>query len=127
MSRKPRTGESAPSGSNISGLVGGKYNMIGPGKTPLSTIKACVETLIDATLGTPFNIHPLAAGIDYVLHSATKYIGGHHDLIGGVVCCSDAGRATLRDAVIDTGGTFEDTDTQIERVYRAILSAHGRQ
>jgi cystathionine gamma-synthase len=44
-----------------------------------------VETLIDATLGTPFNIRPLAAGIDYVLHSATKYLGGHNDLLAGVV------------------------------------------
>jgi cystathionine gamma-synthase len=44
-----------------------------------------VETLIDATLGTPFNIHPLAAGIDYVLHSATKYLGGHNDLLAGTL------------------------------------------
>jgi cystathionine gamma-synthase len=44
-----------------------------------------VETLIDATLGTPFNIQPLAAGIDYVLHSATKYLGGHNDLLAGTL------------------------------------------
>ncbi len=44
-----------------------------------------VETLIDATLGTPFNIRPLAAGIDYVLHSATKYLGGHNDLLAGTL------------------------------------------
>jgi cystathionine gamma-synthase len=44
-----------------------------------------VETLIDATLGTPFNIRPLAAGVDYVLHSATKYLGGHNDLLAGVI------------------------------------------
>ena len=44
-----------------------------------------IETLIDATLGTPFNIRPLAAGIDYVLHSATKYLGGHNDLLAGVL------------------------------------------
>ncbi|MBS0207385.1 MAG: aminotransferase class I/II-fold pyridoxal phosphate-dependent enzyme [Planctomycetes bacterium] len=44
-----------------------------------------VETLIDATLGTPYNIRPLAAGIDYVLHSATKYLGGHNDLLAGCI------------------------------------------
>lgn len=44
-----------------------------------------IETLIDATLGTPFNIQPIAAGIDYVLHSATKYLGGHNDLLAGVL------------------------------------------
>ncbi len=44
-----------------------------------------VETLIDATLGTPYNVQPIAAGIDYVLHSATKYLGGHNDLLAGVI------------------------------------------
>jgi cystathionine gamma-synthase len=44
-----------------------------------------VETLIDATLGTPFNLRPIAAGVDYVLHSATKYLAGHNDLLAGVV------------------------------------------
>ncbi len=45
-----------------------------------------VETLIDATLATPYNLRPIAAGIDYVLHSATKYLGGHNDLLAGVIC-----------------------------------------
>ncbi len=49
-----------------------------------------VETLIDATLGTPFNIQPLAAGVDYVLHSATKYLGGHNDLLAGSLAGSAA-------------------------------------
>lgn len=44
-----------------------------------------VETLIDATLGTPYNIRPIEHGIDYVLHSATKYLGGHNDLLAGVI------------------------------------------
>lgn len=47
-----------------------------------------VETLIDATLATPYNIQPLQFGIDYVLHSATKYLGGHNDLLAGVICGS---------------------------------------
>ena len=44
-----------------------------------------VETLIDATLATPFNIRPLDYGVDYVLHSATKYLGGHNDLLAGCI------------------------------------------
>lgn len=44
-----------------------------------------VETLIDATLATPYNTRPLEFGIDYVLHSATKYLGGHNDLLAGVI------------------------------------------
>jgi cystathionine gamma-synthase len=44
-----------------------------------------VETLIDATLATPYNLRPIEQGVDYVLHSATKYLGGHNDLLAGVV------------------------------------------
>jgi cystathionine gamma-synthase len=44
-----------------------------------------VDTLIDATLATPYNLRPIAAGVDYVLHSATKYLGGHNDLLAGCV------------------------------------------
>src|SRR5262245_19172413 len=44
-----------------------------------------VETLIDATLATPYNVKPLGYGVDYVLHSATKYLGGHNDLLAGAI------------------------------------------
>ncbi len=44
-----------------------------------------VDTLIDATLATPYNIKPLEYGVDFVLHSATKYLGGHNDLLAGVI------------------------------------------
>jgi len=44
-----------------------------------------VETLIDATLATPYNVRPLEYGVDYVLHSATKYLAGHNDLLAGVI------------------------------------------
>jgi len=47
-----------------------------------------VETLIDATLATPYNIRPIDFGVDYVWHSATKYMGGHNDLLAGVICGS---------------------------------------
>ncbi|MFM2093166.1 MAG: Methionine gamma-lyase [Planctomycetota bacterium] len=48
-----------------------------------------VETLIDATLATPYNLRPLEAGVDYVLHSATKYLAGHNDLLAGVIIGSN--------------------------------------
>jgi cystathionine gamma-synthase len=54
-----------------------------------------VATMIDATLCTPYNQQPLAAGVDYVLHSATKYLGGHNDLLAGAVM----GRADLLEPV----------------------------
>jgi cystathionine gamma-synthase len=43
-----------------------------------------IMTMIDATLATPFNIRPLEYGVDLVIHSATKYLGGHNDLLAGV-------------------------------------------
>lgn len=44
-----------------------------------------VDTLIDATLATPYNVRPISYGVDFVLHSATKYLGGHNDLLAGVI------------------------------------------
>jgi cystathionine gamma-synthase len=43
-----------------------------------------VMTMIDATLATPYNIKPLEMGVDIVIQSATKYLGGHNDLLAGV-------------------------------------------
>ena len=45
-----------------------------------------VNTLIDTTFATPLNLRPLEYGIDLVVHSATKYLGGHNDLMAGAVC-----------------------------------------
>ncbi len=47
-----------------------------------------VDTMIDATLATPWNVTPLDYGIDYVVHSCTKYLGGHNDLLAGCVAGS---------------------------------------
>jgi cystathionine gamma-synthase len=54
-----------------------------------------VKTVIDATFATPFNQRPLEFGIDLVLHSATKYLGGHNDLLSGAVL----GSAELVDGI----------------------------
>jgi cystathionine gamma-synthase len=58
--------------------------------------KHSVETAIDATLATPYNIRPLDYGVDYVVHSCTKYFGGHNDLLAGVVSGSKAKMEPLR-------------------------------
>lgn len=44
--------------------------------------------IVDNTVATPINQQPLALGADLVLHSATKFLGGHADALGGVVCGS---------------------------------------
>ncbi len=46
--------------------------------------------VVDNTFATPINSNPLALGADLVLHSATKFLGGHADALGGVVCGSAA-------------------------------------
>ena len=56
-----------------------------------------VETLIDATLATPFNVRPLELDVDYVLHSATKYLAGHNDLLAGAVIGSKEQLESVRD------------------------------
>lgn len=63
-----------------------------------------VQTLIDSTFATPINQRPLDWGIDYVLHSATKYLGGHNDLLAGVVVGQADRIAALRDARGILGG-----------------------
>lgn len=55
-----------------------------------------VDTMIDATLATPYNVQPIKYGVDYVLHSATKYLGGHNDLLAGVVLGSSEKLESVR-------------------------------
>ena len=55
-------------------------------------------TLIDATFATPVNLRPLEYGIDFVMHSATKYLGGHNDILAGAIAGSQARIKALKDA-----------------------------
>lgn len=55
-------------------------------------------TAVDATFATPVNCRPLAFGIDIVIHSLTKYLGGHNDLMAGAVVGSYAQMTRLRQA-----------------------------
>ncbi len=68
--------------------------------------EAGVIAVVDNTFASPYLCNPAGHGFDLVLHSATKYIGGHHDLIGGVTCARQEHVARLRDTVIETGGTM---------------------
>jgi methionine-gamma-lyase len=61
-------------------------------------------TVIDNTLATPYLQHPAILGIDYVIHSATKYISGHGDAIGGVVVGSRTDMSRLRSTVLASLG-----------------------
>ena len=50
-----------------------------------------IVVVVDNTWPTPYNINPIDFGVDLVVHSTTKYLGGHSDLIGGVVIAKDLG------------------------------------
>jgi cystathionine gamma-synthase len=61
-----------------------------------------IKTIFDATFATPVNFRPLEHGVDLVVHSTTKYLGGHNDLLGGVVL----GKAPIVEAIREQVGTF---------------------
>jgi len=48
-----------------------------------------VALVVDSTFASPINFRPLEHGVDVVIHSATKYLNGHHDILAGVVCGSE--------------------------------------
>ena len=61
-----------------------------------------VKTLVDSTFATPVNCTPASYGIDIVVHSATKYLAGHNDVLGGVV----AGKSGIVSLVRDLRSVF---------------------
>src|SRR5215472_4860877 len=67
--------------------------------------------VVDNTFASPYLQQPIALGADAVVHSTTKYIGGHSDVVGGAVIVRDAGLAEqlyfLRNAVGSTPGPFD--------------------
>lgn len=63
--------------------------------------------VVDSTFATPIATQPLTLGADLVLHSLTKYIGGHGDAMGGAVCGSQALLGPLRgEALVHYGGVI---------------------
>ncbi len=63
-----------------------------------------LRTIVDSTFATPINQRPLEFGVDLVVHSATKYMGGHNDILAGVVIGSKA----LIKRIKDTQGFLGD-------------------
>src|SRR5438105_5968335 len=68
---------------------------------------AGVPAVVDNTFASPYLCTPAAFGFDTVLHSVTKYIGGHHDVVGGVACTSEELRGKLRHTSLDVGGAMQ--------------------
>src|SRR5262249_46587570 len=66
-----------------------------------------VKSIVDATFATPFNATPLARGVDLVVHSATKYLGGHNDVLGGSVSGSASLISLIRELRGVVGGVAD--------------------
>ncbi|MFB7586253.1 trans-sulfuration enzyme family protein [Streptomyces sp. NPDC056169] len=65
-----------------------------------------VPLLVDNTFATPVLQRPVEQGARIVLHSATKYLGGHGDVMGGIVACDEEFARTLRQVRFATGGVL---------------------
>ena len=63
-----------------------------------------IPLAVDNTFASPYLCNPLALGADLVVHSTTKYIGGHSDLTGGAILGSEARVSAAREIVINVGG-----------------------
>jgi len=73
--------------------------------------KRGILTVVDNTFATPWIQRPLELGADIVVHSATKYLNGHSDMVGGIAVVADAALAErigfLQNAVGAVGGPFD--------------------
>ena len=64
------------------------------------------KVIVDNTFATPFLYRPSQHGADFCVHSTTKYIGGHGDVLGGAIVTSRANRSILHEIIKMTGGNL---------------------
>jgi cystathionine beta-lyase/cystathionine gamma-synthase len=69
-----------------------------------------VKLVVDNTFASPYLCNPLSFGADVVVHSATKYIGGHYDMTGGLAVGDEATMREIRDVSTDLGGVASPLD-----------------
>jgi cystathionine gamma-synthase len=72
-----------------------------------------VKSIVDATFATPLNIQPISLGVDLVVHSATKYLGGHNDLLAGIVAGEAGLIASLRNTLGVLGGIADPSNAAL--------------
>lgn len=87
-----------------------------------------ILSMIDNTFASPINQNPLAFGLDVVLHSGTKYLGGHSDICCGAVLASDEMTATVRHSALSFGGSLDAATCHLlERSLKTLELRVGRQ
>ena len=80
-----------------------------------------VLTVIDNTFASPVNQNPIDFGIDIVMHSATKYMGGHSDILAGALAASHQYIDIIKDSAKNFGGNLSDfTVWMLERSMKTM-------
>ncbi len=87
-----------------------------------------ITTIIDNTFASPVNQNPLSLGMDIVIHSGTKYLGGHSDLCFGAIITSKQLKEKLYKSAINYGGSINGLDAYlIDRSLKTLSIRVGRQ
>ena len=87
-----------------------------------------VLTIIDNTFATPIYQNPHLIGIDVVIHSGTKYLGGHSDICCGIAVTSKEKAARIRKTALSLGGSLNATTCALlERSLMTLALRIGRQ
>lgn len=63
--------------------------------------------ILDGTFASPINQRPVDLGVDILIHSATKFLGGHHDILAGIVCCNKSFYQSIWTQRKILGGTMD--------------------
>ena len=83
-----------------------------------------IAVTVDNTFASPYLCRPIELGADIVVESCTKWIGGHSDVLGGVVVGDPARIAAVRSAQVDTGGGMAPMSAFL--ILRGLATLHVR-
>ena len=87
-----------------------------------------ILTAIDSTFASPINQNPYLLGIDLVIHSATKYLGGHSDLAAGAIATSNSLAKRIRVMALNLGGSLNALDCYLmERSMKTLSLRVNKQ
>lgn len=86
------------------------WNVVDVGQISELCRRKSVKLLVDNTVATPYLIRPLSLGADAVLHSATKFLGGHHDVTAGILAGNREFITRAREVAIRLGASLAPLD-----------------
>lgn len=78
-----------------------------------------ILSVCDNTFATPYNQNPLASGFDMVMHSATKYLNGHSDIVGGMIVVGD------NPALVERMGFLQNSVGAVQGPFDSFLALRG--